>query len=137
MIAGGPQGSMLGPAAKHLSCSCAGSQRKALPRTAPGLGQAWGSLADEAHPLQVAVVTGTPEMALSTLASRVGQAWGGVQCCLFEPSLGTPWVREACSCPTGRVWREAMGRGWTPMPLPGFFMVFGVGKGWLKSLQIP
>lgn len=30
-----------------------------------------------------------------------------------------------------------MGRGWTPMPFPGFFMVFEVSRGWSRSLQIP
>lgn len=30
-----------------------------------------------------------------------------------------------------------MGREWTPMPLPGFLMVFGVRGDWSKSFQIP
>lgn len=86
---------------------------------------------------------GNPEMALSTLPSGLGQAWGGVQWCLFEPSLGTPWVREACSCPpeqcrTGKVFREVMGRGWTPPhATPRVFHGVWGGRGWSKSLQIP
>lgn len=139
-----PQGSILGPAAKHLSCSlllCWQSEKS------PALDCSWagkslGVPCRWGWSLAGGSADWNAEMASSTQASGLGQTWGGVQWQLFELSLGTAWVREAFSCPTGqcragRVWREVMGRGLTPMPFTGFFMVFGVGGGWSKSLEIP